>query len=128
MLTADQIREKAKDFEAAWNSRDPGRVAAHYAGFAAAEMNDAPRFEGRAALRDLAAGFMAEFPDMQIRMDGCRPAGLRALFLWTLSGTHVETGRKVEIEGWEEWILDDAGEIGQSFGRFDLEDYERQVG
>ncbi len=128
MLTADQIREKARAFEIDWNSRDPESVAAHYAGFAAAEINDSPRSEGRAALRDLAERMMADFPDMKVRLDDCRPAGQRALFLWTLTGTHKETGNKVELEGWEEWILDDAGEIEQSFSRFDAEEYARQVG
>ena len=128
MLTAEQIMDKARICAADWTSRDPDRVALHYAEDAVSDMNDAARLEGRAALREMAAGFIADFPDLQIHLNECRPAGNRALFLWTLTGTHRETGNKVELPGWEDWTLNDAGEIAHALGRYDAEDYERQVG
>ena len=59
MLTPEQIHDKARRCAADWTSRDPDRVARHYAEDAVSDMNDAPRLEGRAALREMAAGFIA---------------------------------------------------------------------
>ena len=76
----------------------------------------------------MAAGFFSDVPDMHLVCDGVRGSGDRAIYLWTFTGTHSATGRKLSVSGWEEWDLDDAGLVARSIGNFDAEDYARQAG
>lgn len=60
-----RIEELARGYTEAWCSRDPARVAAHYVpgGQIAINGGDA------AAIEDVAQGFVAAFPDIQVFMD-----------------------------------------------------------
>jgi myo-inositol-hexaphosphate 3-phosphohydrolase len=60
-------------------------------------------------------------------MDGVRKAGDNAIFVWTLEGTHSETGNFVKVGGWEEWMLSGDLLVRESLGRYDAVEYERQV-
>jgi len=76
----------------------------------------------------MAAGFFADVPDMRLVCDGVRSSGGHAGYLWTFTGTHAATKRKLTISGWEEWDLNEAGLIERSSGNFDAEEYSRQAG
>ena len=75
----------------------------------------------------MAAGFLADVPDLLLENDGIRSAGTHVVFLWTFSGHDAQTGNPVKVSGWEEWELDDDLNVISSLGWFDAEDYRRQV-
>ena len=93
-------------------------------------MNDAAPAVGRAAITEVARGFMTAFPDMVVAMDALirRPPSVE--FHWTLEGTNTGpggTGNRVRISGYEEWQLDSDGLVAESKGHFDAVEYQRQL-
>ena len=54
-------------------------------------------------------------------------AGRNAVFLWTLEGTHFETGKFVKVGGWEAWRLSDKPLVAESLGRFGAVEYNHQI-
>lgn len=75
----------------------------------------------------VAWSFYDELPDLVVRLDTIRAAGNRAVFMWTLEGTHSGTGNSVSVSGWEAWRLSDDVRVIESDGRFDAAGYERQI-
>ena len=105
-------------------------MAAFYAPNGSLRVNDADPAVGRDAITEVAQGFMSAFPDMQVLMDDLAVEGEGAVYRWTLVGTNTGpggTGRAVRVSGYEEWRLDDDGFIAESLGRFDSDDYQRQL-
>ena len=126
----DRLRDFAARYTAAWCSRDPGRVAAHYAPNGSLTINDGEPSVGRPAITEAARSFMDAFPDMQVLMDDLRVVGGRPEYHWTLVGTNTGpggTGKSVRISGFEEWTIGDDGLIAASLGHFDEAEYGRQV-
>lgn len=121
------IEDMAKAYEAAWCSGDPTQVAAHFAADGFIQINRGDVLKGEAALREMAAGFYAAFPDLKVICDGLRTAGDHVVFLWTLEGHHAETKNFVRASGWEEWNLTPELKIESSLGWFDADDYQRQI-
>lgn len=121
------IDQKTADYARAWCSLDPDQVAAHYAPDGAIRINGGDTLTRTTAIRDMAAGFYAEFPDLEVLCDLCRSNGQHALFVWTLKGHHAETKNYVEVGGWEEWDLTADGLVLNSLGWFDADDYQRQI-
>jgi len=121
------LKEKADDYARAWCSGDPAAVAPHYAPDGRISINNGDDLIGTEAIRDMAAGFYAEFPDLKVHCDLVRSGGSHALFVWTLEGHHAETKNHVKAAGWEEWDLDDALLVVASRGWFDADDYQRQI-
>ena len=120
----------ARRYTAAWCSGDPTRVAAYFATDGSLKVNDAEPAVGTAAIIEVARGFMAAFPDLEVRMDSLDrdDDGLR--YRWTLIGTNRGpdgTGQKVRIRGYEEWRINDDGLIAESLGHFDEVEYQRQL-
>ena len=73
---------------------------------------------------------MTTFPDMVVLFDGLERVGDRIRFHWTLVGTNTGpegTGKNVRISGYESWKLSTDGLIADSQGRFDAEEYARQL-
>ena len=68
---------------------------------------------------------MSDFPDLVVTMDGFEVEGDRAVYRWTLTGTHA--GQRVRISGFEEWRISEDGLIAESQGHFDSDDYRRQL-
>jgi hypothetical protein len=127
----DGLREFATRYTAAWCSQQPARVAAFFASDGSLAVNDAPPAVGRAAIADVARGFMTAFPDLQVLMDAVTGEDGRASYHWTLVGTNTGpggTGRAVRISGVERWQLSRDGLIAVSLGSFDAAEYLRQVG
>ena len=80
-----------------------------------------------AGVAAMAAGFFADVPDLALVCDGFRVAGDHMVYLWTFTGTHSGTGRKLHISGLEEWDLTDDMKVQTSRGWFDGQDWARQT-
>ena len=119
-----RIEELARGYTEAWCSRDPARVAAHYVpgGTIAINGGDA------AGIEEVAQGFVAAFPDIQVFMDDLvlRDDGT-VEYRWTFTGTSAETGKSVRVPGFEEWTIAPDGLIAESRGHFDQDEYDRQL-
>lgn len=126
MMNTHDIARFAADYADAWSSGSAAAVAGFYAEDGQIVINRGDVLKGRAAIEEMASGFFAEFPGLTVACDGVRAGGDHAIFLWTLTGTHAETGNSVSVEGWEEWDLA-RGKIAASLGWFDAVEYDRQV-
>ncbi len=126
-LDSKDIRDMAEGYAKAWSSRSPEAVASFYEENGRITINNGEPIVGRVAIAEMAQGFYNEFPDLVVHLDEIRTAGNNAVFIWTLEGTHSETGQKVRVGGWEEWLLSDNVLVSESRGRFDAVEYDRQV-
>src|SRR5712691_11849696 len=130
-----ELTELAQGYAKAWCSQNPESVAAFFAENGSLSVNNGPPAAGRAAIAEIARGFMRDFPDMTVTMDKLEPespdggrssyaspARTDAVFHWTLTGTNTGlggTGKRVRISGYELWQFDNDGLIGNSKGHFD---------
>jgi len=128
MSVTSDLNSIAARYTEAWNSGQPGSVAAFFSPDGTISINGGEPWRGRTGVADMAAGFYADVPNLHLVCDGVRASGNHAIYLWTFTGTHATTGRQLRVSGWEEWDLDDAGLIKRSLGNFDADDYARQVG
>ncbi len=126
-IKPDDIRAMAERYAAAWSSQSPDAVASFYEENGRISINNGEPIVGRAAIADMAKGVHGEFPGLVVHLDEIRTAGHNAIFLWTLEGTHSETGNVVKVGCWEEWTLSDAVLVSESLGRFDAAEYDRQI-
>ena len=120
----------AKCYAEAWCSQNPESVAAFFAEKGSLSVNDGPPAVGRAAIAEVARGFMRDLPDMIVTMDDVTHASDGTKFHWTLTGTNTGpggTGKRLRISGYELWKLDPDGLIAESRGHFDSAEYERQL-
>jgi len=128
---AGLIRSLGEAYTAAWCSQDPDRVAAFYEEDGSLTVNEDPPAIGRAAIANVARGFMTGFPDMKVFLDRLVLENDGVIYHWTLTGTNNGpggTGRKVHISGYEVWQLGAQGLIARSQGHFDSVEYRRQLG
>lgn len=126
-LSQAQAEDIGKRYTAAWCAHDADAVASFYAADGRIIINDGDPSDGRAAVAEMAQGFFDEFPDLVVRMDSIRTSGTYCIYVWSLDGTHAESGNRVDIGGWEYWRLDGDGSVAESRGHFNAEDYERQL-
>jgi steroid delta-isomerase-like uncharacterized protein len=120
----------AKRYAEAWCSQNPESVAAFYAENGSLSVNDGTPTVGRAAIAEVARGFMRDLPDMVVTMDDVTRDSDGTKFHWTLTGTNTGpggTGKRVRISGYELWQFDNTGLIENSKGHFDSAEYERQL-
>ena len=122
-MDAGAIRELAQSYTEAWCSRDAARVAAHYAPGATIAINGGEP----AGIEEVAASFIAAFPDITVYMDALEVDGERVRYDWTFTGTNSETGKWVRIPGYEEWTVGGDGLIATSTGTYDDAEYEHQL-
>jgi steroid delta-isomerase-like uncharacterized protein len=125
-----KLMEFAQRYAEAWCSQNPERVAAFHAENGSLTVNDGSPAVGRAAITEVASGFMRDFPDMVVTMDNVSNEAGRTKFHWTLTGTNTGpggTGNRVRISGYELWKIGNDGLISESKGHFDAADYERQL-
>ena len=128
---AQDMNSFAIRYTAAWCSQNPASVAAFFAENGSLRINDGAPSVGRAAITEAARGFMRDFPDLVVEMDGLDRKGGGYTYHWTLSGTNTGPGgtsNKVRISGYEEWTIGADGLIAASLGHFDAADYNRQLG
>jgi thiomorpholine-carboxylate dehydrogenase len=125
--TYEQVRELARQYTAAWCSRDPARVAAFFSPEGSLRVNNAEAAVGREAIAEVARGFMMAFPDLEVRMEELRVLGGQFIYRWSLTGTRSGSGHRVRIHGFERWRIGADGLIAESQGAFDAAGYQRQV-
>ncbi len=123
----DRLNNLARDYAIAWSSGNPDEVARFYAPDGQITINRGEPIVGRAAVAEMARGFYADFPDLEVRCDMMRWAGSHAIFVWTLEGHHAQTGNHVIARGWEEWELTEDHKVKTSLRWFDADDYQRQI-
>jgi len=124
----ERVRQVADAYTAAWNSGSADAVAEFYAPGGRIVINRGKPWEGRAGVAEMAAGFFADVPDLNLVCDGLRIAGDHVVYLWTFTGTHAATGNPLRVSGWEEWDIDVDQRVTSSRGWFDADDYARQTG
>ena len=123
----ERVSRMAAAYTAAWNSGSPDAVASFYAPDGRIVINRGQPWVGRQAVADMAAGFFADVPDLQLVCDEVRCAGEHVAYCWTFTGTHAATKRPLRVVGWEEWDLDADLQVVASRGWYDAADYERQI-
>jgi uncharacterized protein (TIGR02246 family) len=119
-----------KRYAETWRSQNPESVAAFFAENGSLSVNDGPPAVGRAAIAEVARGFMRDLPDMIVTMDDVTHDSDGTKFHWTLTGTNTGpggTGKRLHISGYELWKFDEDGLIAESKGHFDSAEYERQL-
>jgi predicted ester cyclase len=125
-----ELTKFATRYAKAWCSKNPESVPAFFAANGSLSVNDGPPAVGRAAIAEIARGFMCDFPDMVVTVDDVARKSDGTAFYWTLTGTNTGpggTGERVRISGYELWQFDNAGLIENSKGHFDRAEYERQL-
>jgi len=125
----DQLRAFAARYTAAWCSKDPKRVAAHYASDGRLTINDGPPSVGRDAITETARSFYVALPDMQVYMNDLIVDGERIEYHWTFTGSNTGpggTGNAVRVTGYEEWTMSNAGLIAAS-RHYDAAEYAHQL-
>lgn len=128
--TMNVKRAFAERYTDAWNSGQPEAVAAFFAEDGSLQVNDAEPAVGRAAIADVARGFMEAFPDMELFMDELEFVGGGARYHWTFVGINTGpggTGNAVRFSGYEEWTFSADGLVQVSLGHFDEAEYARQL-
>ncbi len=128
--TPDDMSDFARRYTEAWCSRNPARVAGHYAPEGSLTINGGTPSAGRPAITDAAQSFMTAFPDMQVLMDDLVIRDNGAEYHWTLVGTNTGpggTGNRVRIRGLEKWTIGGDGLIAASLGHYDQAEYDRQL-
>ena len=125
---SEQIARMAETHAAAWCAHDPAATAQLFSEDGEITVNGTTTHRGRAELAASAAALMATFPDLKVICNGTRHADQRAVFLWTLTGHHAETGRFVTLPGWHEWELDADMKVCRCRGFYDAGDLARQAG
>ena len=120
----------AKSYSQAWSGVRPEFVAMFFAEDGSLRINDGEASVGRAAITEVAQSFMTDLPDMVVRYDSLVKTDTGANFYWTLLATNTGpggTGNKVNVQGYEEWILSEDGLVQTSQGHFPSEEYARQL-
>ena len=117
----------ARRYTEAWNSKVPENVASFHTPSSSIIINQGEPSIGHPGLTEMAAGFHADVPDLHLTCNGIRGSGNHAIYLWTFTGHHAETGNALNVQGWEDWELDDDMKVTSSLGWFDGEEYDRQV-
>ena len=123
----ERVSRMAAAYTAAWNSGRPDAVASFYARDGHIVINRGRPWVGRDGISEMAAGFFADVPGLQLVCDEVRSAGDHVAYCWTFTGTHAATKRPLRVVGWEEWDLDANFKVMASRGWYDAADYERQT-
>ena len=125
-LDEARVRDLARSYTEAWCSHDPARVASHYVPGGTIAINGGEPTE----ITEVARGFIAAFPDIEVFMDDLVFKGETVEYRWTFTGTNTGaggTGNAVRVTGSEEWTLTEDGLVASSRGGYDQEDYDRQL-
>ncbi len=126
----EYMQDFASRYTMAWCSQDPARVASFFSPDGSLKINDGAAAVGRDEITEAARSFMDAFPDMRVLMDELVIREERVEYHWTIIGTNTGpggTGKSVRISGFEAWQMGMDGLIARSLGRFDAEEYRRQL-
>lgn len=128
--TKEEMKDFAQRYAKAWSSKNPNAVAEFYSERGSLKVNDGNPAVGRAAIAEVASGFMTAFPDLVVTMDKIEEKSGNTEFHWTFIGTNTGPGGKgklVLIRGHEEWRIAADGLIAESKGHYDEAEYNRQI-
>jgi predicted ester cyclase len=126
----EKMLEFGEKYTAAWNSKNPDKMASFYAEDGSLTVNNGTPAIGREQLAATANSYMEAFPDLKLTMDSLVADLDTYRYHWTFSGTNTGaegTGNKVVLSGFERWTLSPEGLIQKSIGTYDAEDYKRQL-
>jgi 2-keto-4-pentenoate hydratase len=129
-MSADELNDHATRYTAAWNSGDPAAVAMFFSENGSLQVNDQAPAEGRAAITEVARGFMTAFPDMRLEMLDLQIGDESVQYHWRFTGTNSGPGglgAPVDFSGYEEWTFGEDNLVARSMGNFDNEEYLSQV-
>jgi predicted ester cyclase len=129
-MSLSELNDFGKKYAKAWCSQNPHSVARFFSEAGSLSVNDAIPAVGREAIAEVAQGFMAAFPDMEVRMDDLVSGSEGTVFHWTLTGRNTGphgTGNRVRISGYEVWRIGADALIAESKGHFDSADYQYQL-
>lgn len=124
------IIEFGNEYTDAWNSQKPENVASFFAIDGSLTVNNGTPLIGRTSITEFTNSFMTAFPDMKLSMDNLLIKSDETQYHWSFIGTNTGlngTGNKVEFNGFERWTFNEDGLIKSSIGKFDEEDYNRQL-
>lgn len=122
-----EILQIAQDYTTAWNSKSAEAVASFFAEDGEIVINRGEPWSGRARVKDMAAGFYQDVPDLSLTCDDVRVSENHVLFLWTFVGHDATSGNPLKIHGWEEWDLNKEMKVQSSRGWFDAKSYADQA-
>src|SRR5262249_35628205 len=125
-LDQARVRDFARSYADAWCSHDPAKVAGHFVPGGTIAINGGQPAE----ITDVARGFFAAFPDIEVFVDDVAFKGDTVEFHCVFTGTNTGpggTGKGVRIPGFEEWTFADNGLVASSEGHYDQEEYDRQL-
>lgn len=117
----------ARRYTEAWNSKVPENVASFHTSSSSIVINRGEPSAGHTEITEMAAGFHAGVPDLHLTCNGIRGSGTHVVYLWTFTGHHAETANALNVQGWEEWELNEDMKVTSAMGWFDGEEYDRQV-
>ncbi len=124
-LTREQAEIYARQYTSAWCSHDPDAVAPLHDEDDFMLINDCKPSRGRGQIAARARVFHDTFPDLAVKMDDVRSSGTRAVYRWTLKGTHSGQGgtdNRVTASGWAYGRSSADGLVAESAGQFDAVD------
>jgi SnoaL-like protein len=105
MSDLTDLKKLAKRYAEAWCGQNAESVAAFFAENGSLSVNDGP-VVGRAAIAEVALGFMRDFPDMVVTMNEVTRDSDGTKFHWT-GGTR----KGVRISGYELWKIESSVSI-----------------
>lgn len=120
------MQDFARSYADAWCSHDPAQVASHYVPGGTIAINGGEPTE----ITEVARGFFAAFPDIEVFVDDVVVKGDAVEFHWVFTGTNTGpggTGKWVRIPGCEKWTLSADCLVTGSEGHYDQAEYDRQL-
>lgn len=129
------LEQFAVDLVAAWNTRDPERVAAFYApDYEETDVAQARVQRGAEGIRRTAQLYMRAFPDLHVTLTYVVVQGDRLAIAWTWRATHrgtfmhiPPTGRLVNVRG-SSFMTIESGKIRHGIRIWDLAGLLRDLG
>jgi predicted ester cyclase len=126
----EKMIEFGEKYTAAWNSKNPEKMASFYAENGTLTVNNRTPAAGHKQIAETAKSYMEAFPDIELKMDSLVAYPLTYRYYWTFAGTNTGpggTGNKVDFSGFEEWKMNNEGLIQKSIGTYDANEYNRQL-
>lgn len=110
-MTTEQL---IKELVAAWNTHDPGRVAAWYTeNCSVIDVAIATPLVGRQAVRSMFEGYFCAFPDLEIVPEDIVIEDNRVALFWSATATHLgpimnipPSGRHVRTHGVNRLVME----------------------
>ena len=126
----ENMVEFGEKYTAAWNSKNPEKMASFYAEGGSLTVNNGTPAIGRDQLAETAKSYMEAFPDMKLTLDSLVSDSDTYRYHWTFVGTNTGpggTGNNVIFSGFERWTMNNEGLVRKSIGTYDAEDYNKQL-